>query len=73
MASGDPVTVAPGDCFDEAMELVARHKVHQLPVVDDGRLVGVVSQADIALGAKEAKTGAVVEQISQPTSVARER
>ena len=52
---------------------MARHKVRRLPVVDDGRLVGVVSQADIALGAKEAKTGAVVEQISQPTSVARER
>jgi hypothetical protein len=33
----------------------------------------VVSQADVALGAKEAQTGAVVEQISQPTSVARER
>ena len=59
--------------LDDAMELMARHKVRRLPVVDDGRLVGVVSQADIALGAKEAKTGAVVEQISQPTSVARER
>lgn len=73
VASGDPVTVAPGESLDEAMELMARHKVRRLPVVDDGRLVGVVSQADIALGAKEAKTGAVVEQISQPTSVARER
>jgi len=68
-----PVTVSPGDGLDAAMELMARHKVRRLPVVEGGRLVGVVSQADIALGAKEAKTGAVVEQISQPTSVARER
>jgi CBS domain-containing protein len=67
------VTVAPDEALDEAMELMARHKVRRLPVVEDGRLVGVVSQADIALGAKEARTGAVVEQISQPTSVARER
>ena len=73
MASGDPVTVAPGESLDEAMELMARHKVRRLPFVDDGRLVGVVSQADIALRARKAKTGAVVEQISQPTSVARER
>ena len=65
-----PVTVAPSEALDDAMELMARHKVRRLPVVDGGRLVGVVSQADIALGAKEAKTGAVVEQISQPTSVA---
>ena len=73
VASREPVTVAPSDALDDAMELMARHKVRRLPVVDGGRLVGVVSQADIALGAKEAKTGAVVEQISQPTSVARER
>ena len=52
---------------------MARHKVRRLPVVEGDRLVGVVSHADIALRAKEAKTGAVVEQISQPTSVARER
>jgi CBS domain-containing protein len=73
VASRDPITIAPGDGLDAAMELMARHKVRRLPVVEGGRLVGVVSQADIALGAREAKTGAVVEQISQPTSVARER
>lgn len=73
VASRDPVTVAPDDDLDDAMELMARHRIRRLPVVADGRLVGMVSQADVALGAKEAKTGAVVEEISQPTSVARER
>lgn len=73
VASRDPVTVAPDEDLDDAMELMARHRIRRLPVVEDGRLVGVVSQADVALGAKEAKTGAVVEQISQSTSVARER
>lgn len=73
VASRDPVTVEPGEDLDDAMELMARHRIRRLPVVEDGRLVGVVSQADVALGAKEAQTGAVVEQISQPTSVARER
>jgi CBS domain-containing protein len=73
VASRDPVTVAPGEDLDDAMDLMARHRIRRLPVVEDGRLVGVVSQADVALGAKEAQTGAVVEQISQPTSVARER
>jgi CBS domain-containing protein len=73
VASRDPVTVEPGEDLDDAMDLMARHRIRRLPVVVDGRLVGVVSQADVALGAKEAQTGAVVEQISQPTSVARER
>jgi CBS domain-containing protein len=72
VASREPVTVAPDQDLDDAIELMARHRVRRLPVVADGRLVGVVSQADVALGAKESKTGKVVEEISQPTSVARE-
>ncbi|HEX3290122.1 MAG TPA: CBS domain-containing protein [Gaiella sp.] len=71
VASRDPVTVAPDQDLDEAMELMAHHRVRRLPVVSGGRLVGVISQADVALGAKESKTGKVVEEISQPTSVAR--
>jgi CBS domain-containing protein len=54
VASRDPVTVGPEQALDEAMELMGRHRVRRLPVVDDSRLVGVVSQADIALEAKEA-------------------
>ena len=72
VASRDPVTVSPGEDLDEAIELMSRHRVRRLPVVEGGRLVGVVSQADVALDGKEKKTGAVVEEISQPTSVPRE-
>jgi hypothetical protein len=43
------------------------------PVVENGgRVVGVLSQADVTLEAKEKKTGEVVHEISQPTSTARE-
>ena len=72
VASRDPVTVGPEQDLDEAIELMSRHRVRRLPVVERGRLVGVVSQADVALDGKEKKTGAVVEEISQPTSVPRE-
>ena len=72
VASRTPVAVAPDQDLDEAVELMAEHRVRRLPVVDDGRLVGVVSQADVALEAKEKKTGEVVQQISEPSSVARE-
>jgi signal-transduction protein with cAMP-binding, CBS, and nucleotidyltransferase domain len=34
---------------EEALQLMARHQVRRLPVVENGRLVGIVAQADIAL------------------------
>jgi len=67
IASHDLVTVEPERDLDEALALMARHKVRRLPVLEEGRLVGMLAQADIALGAKEDKVGEMVEQISQPT------
>jgi CBS domain-containing protein len=45
---------------------MARHQVRRLPVVEKGRLVGIVAQADIALRENEKKTGELVEAISEP-------
>ena len=67
IASHDLVTVEPGQDLDEALALMARHKIRRLPVLEEGRLVGMLAQADIALGAKEDKVGEMVEEISQPT------
>ena len=73
IASTEPVTVTPDQELYDALTLMARHKVRRLPVVDDGnRLVGVLSQADVALEVKEKRTGEVVQEISQPTSTPRE-
>jgi CBS domain-containing protein len=66
IASHDVVTVRPDDDLDEALRLMAQHQVRRLPVVDDGQLVGVVAQADVALEAKEKDVGHVVEEISKP-------
>jgi len=67
IASHDVVTVESEQDLDDALALMARHKVRRLPVLEGGRLVGMLAQADIALGAKEQKVGEMVEQISQPT------
>jgi len=72
VASPSPVAVAPDQDLDEAMELMAEYRVRRLPVVDGERLVGVVSQADVALEANEKKTGSVVQEISEPSTVPRE-
>jgi CBS domain-containing protein len=66
IASINLVTVDPQHDLDEALKLMARHRVRRLPVTEaDGRLVGLVAQADIAKTAGGKQTGRVVEQISQ--------
>ena len=42
----DVVTVAPGTDPMEARELMGRHGLRHLPVVDGGRVVGLLEQAD---------------------------
>jgi CBS domain-containing protein len=66
LASTDLVTVDPQQDLDEALRLMASHQVRRLPVVEeDGRLVGIVAQADVAREADDKKTGDLVENISQ--------
>jgi len=65
--SRDLVSVEPDEDLDEALQLMARHQVRRLPVVENGRLVGIVAQADIALKDNE-KTAQLVEAISEPSA-----
>src|SRR5690348_7686913 len=65
IASRDIVTIRPDDDLDEALRLMAQHQVRRLPVVDDGHLVGVLAQADVAQEAKEKAVGQLVEEISR--------
>lgn len=67
IASKELVTLEADQDLGDALKLMAQYQVRRLPVVeDDDRLVGVVSQADIALEAKEKATGEMVEEISRP-------
>ena len=66
VASTDLVTIDPQQDLSEALRLMAQHQVRRLPVVEeDGRLVGILAQADVARHADEEQVGEVVEQISQ--------
>jgi CBS domain-containing protein len=68
--SRDLISVEPDKDLEEALQLMARHQVRRLPVVENGRLVGIVAQADIALTLREneQKTGELVEAISEPSA-----
>ena len=66
LGAGDSKTVTIGadDSIDEALRTMIDHKVRRLPVIDGRRLVGVISQADIATHLEEEKVGDLVEAIS---------
>ncbi|ORT54840.1 CBS domain-containing protein [Streptomyces sp. CB03238] len=45
----DPVCVSPDDEVAAAVDLMRRHAVRRLPVVEDGRPLGMVSIGDLAV------------------------
>jgi nucleotide-binding universal stress UspA family protein/predicted transcriptional regulator len=42
-----PITITPGERLPQAVELMQQHSFRSLPVVDDGKLVGIVTDRDI--------------------------
>ncbi len=45
--TADPVCVAPDDSVEQCNLLMHRHGIHNLPVVEDGRVVGVLRAHDV--------------------------
>jgi len=43
----DPTTISPGSDLQAAARLLLQHGIRRLPVVDDGKLVGLVTVADV--------------------------
>jgi CBS domain-containing protein len=64
LAEGKPVTIGADDSIEEALAVMAEHKVRRLPVIDGHDCVGIISQADIATNLPEEKAGDLVEAIS---------
>ena len=64
VCSGNPVTADPEDSLEDAVQRMASEQVRRLPVVTDGRLVGILAQADVARAVRPESTGRLVEEIS---------
>ena len=45
--TADPVTIEPDASVDEAARVIARTKHNRIPVVEHGRLIGVVTRIDV--------------------------
>ncbi|MGE5306778.1 MAG: CBS domain-containing protein [Alphaproteobacteria bacterium] len=44
---GSPVTLKPGDTLDLANDVISLGRIRHIPVLDDGRLVGLLSERDL--------------------------
>lgn len=64
VGDGKTITIGADDSVDEALKTMSAEKVRRLPVIDGQRLVGIISQADIARNIDEDKVGDLVEAIS---------
>ena len=44
---GSPVTLKPQDTLDLANDVISLGRIRHIPVVEDGRLVGIISERDL--------------------------
>jgi CBS domain-containing protein len=58
-------TVEPDDDVEEAAQIMAHRQIRRLPVVEDGRLVGMLSLGDIAVKESEDTAGNALESVSE--------
>jgi CBS domain-containing protein len=58
----DVVTVSPDRNLEECMELITNHRVRHLPVLEDDRVIGIISIGDIVKGIIDHKEF-VIEQL----------
>ena len=66
VASRELIKVNADEDLSSALQLMASQQVRRLPVVDDdGRLVGILAQADVAREVKDKDSGQMLQDISQ--------
>lgn len=66
ICSQGAVSVSPNQSVSDAMNLMATEQVRRLPVVENGRLVGMLSLADIAREKSGMELAEVISDISMP-------
>ena len=66
------ITVRSDDPIDEVVNVMERHQIRRVPVVDrDGRCVGIIAQADIATSAEQDVVAELVRSVSRDEAETR--
>ena len=64
LAQGTPFCVGANDDMENVLHLMEEHKVRRVPVIENHRLVGMISEADIGRNLPEDRVGHFVETIT---------
>src|SRR3990170_7185653 len=65
--TASPITIGPDEDTNEAYDLMGREQVRRLCVMEDGKLIGIISLGDLAVQALDAQNLArTLARISQP-------
>ncbi|GLZ08014.1 hypoxic response protein 1 [Actinomadura sp. NBRC 104412] len=64
---GQLYSVDAADDADTVVGLMARHQIRRVPVLENKRLVGMISEADLARNLSEDKIAEFVSSVSRPT------
>jgi CBS domain-containing protein len=64
LAQGRTYTIDADAEVDEVLTVMEQHKVRRLPVIENHRLVGMISEADLGRHLTEEQIGHFVESIS---------
>ena len=60
----NPYTISPDQTIPDAHELLTKHNIRRLPVVKDGKLVGVVSNIDISRSSPSKATSLSINELT---------
>ncbi|MFJ3921759.1 CBS domain-containing protein [Streptomyces sp. NPDC090022] len=63
LAQGKPVTVDADADGEQVLRTMEQHRIRRLPVIADHRLVGMISEADLARHLSEEQVGHFVETV----------
>ncbi|MDP9321008.1 MAG: CBS domain-containing protein [Chloroflexota bacterium] len=63
-----PITVAPGMKAEDASKLMSEKQVRRLPVVENGRLVGILAIGQVARHESANAAGETLKEVSQPAA-----
>ncbi len=59
----DPITIGPDETIADAARLMIRHGIRRLPVIEDRRLVGLLSVSDLILAIAQMKCAVPIRDV----------
>jgi CBS domain-containing protein len=67
LAQGKPYFIDASADVDEALRIMEDHRIRRLPVIDNHRLVGIITEADLGRHLPEQRVGHFVEEVCAAT------